>query len=81
MLASAWRIIREYFLVFDEEFKLGNAVGDSGVRKHLRDNDELRTEYLVLYDIVKVLVDAAQAKFALLATTTRAFPTRSSLQR
>ena len=73
MLASAWRIIREYILVFGEEYKLDEAVGVLGVRKALRDNDELRTEYLVLYDIVNVLVDAAQAKFSLLATTTGMF--------
>ena len=73
MLASAWRIIREYILVFEEEYKLDEAVGHLGVRKALRDNDELRTEYLVLYDIVNVLVDAAQAKFSLLATTTGTF--------
>lgn len=71
MLASAWRIIREYTLVFEEEYRLDNAVGDAGVRKELRNNDELRTEYLVLCDIAKTLVDIAQNKFSQLATQAR----------
>ncbi|KAI0051869.1 hypothetical protein FA95DRAFT_1602357 [Auriscalpium vulgare] len=63
MLASAWRIIRDHLDYLDQ---LG--IVDARVQSQLREDSALRTDYLVLYDMVNVLTDALQANFSLLAT-------------
>ena len=65
MLASVWRIIRAYFEIFEED-----GLTTNNVRNKLRQDEDMRTQYLILYDIVNVLVDTAQAKFSQLATHT-----------
>lgn len=44
---------------------------DAQLANQLKKDENLRTRYLVLYDTVNVLVNLTQAKFAVLATTTR----------
>lgn len=46
-------------------------LSDDIVKSQLKKNTELRSHYLVLYDMVGVLVNMSQAKFSVLATTTR----------
>ncbi|KAI0062875.1 hypothetical protein BV25DRAFT_1855093 [Artomyces pyxidatus] len=68
MLTSAWRFIRDGLETLDQE-----GIADDRVRVQLRDDPDLRTQYLILYDIVNVLVDALQANFSVLATKTAHF--------
>ena len=63
-MASGWRLVGDMFRDFAED-----GIDDSTVRVQLRNNAQLRSRYLVLCDIVHVLAQASQAKFALLATT------------
>lgn len=66
MLGSAWKI------VVDTLYQLKDAgLTDESVVATLRKDDSLRSQYLVLYDLVNILVDLSQTKFSLLATTTR----------
>lgn len=66
MLGSAWKI------VVDTLYSLKEAgVTDETVIASLRKDESLRSQYLVLYDLVNTLVDLSQRKFSLLATTTR----------
>lgn len=68
MMASAWRIIGN--LIRD----LGEAgIGDRMVKAKLQRDVALRTRYLVLYDIVNIVTQAAQDKFALLVTNARRY--------
>ncbi|KAI0793177.1 hypothetical protein C8Q75DRAFT_547778 [Abortiporus biennis] len=64
MLASAWKIIGETLQdLYDE------GLDDDSIKEALKANVNIRARYLVLYDTVNVLVEASQAKFAVLATT------------
>jgi hypothetical protein len=67
MLASAWKIIYESLLELQ-------AVGleDRTAKTQLKNSANLRSQYLVLYDMVNYLVDTNQVKFSVLATTTGA---------
>ncbi len=65
MLASAWRLIGSTL----EE--ITNRTDDSKIREELKKGGEFRQQYLNLYDLVHMLVDAGQSQFALLATTAR----------
>ncbi|OBZ71054.1 GTPase-activating protein gyp1 [Grifola frondosa] len=57
-------------LVGDTLRDLGDdGLEDSTVRRQLEGDASMRSRYLVLYDIVNVLAEAVQTKFALLATT------------
>ena len=66
MLASAWKLVSEtlYDLV-----ELG--VTDGTIKSQIRNNGVIRARYLVLYDLVNILVSMGQARFSVLATTTR----------
>lgn len=68
MLASAWRIVSETLngLVID-------GLTDRNAKTKLKSDPALRTRYLVLFDIVKILVKMHQDRFSVLATTARAY--------
>ncbi|OCH91443.1 hypothetical protein OBBRIDRAFT_753183 [Obba rivulosa] len=67
MLTSAWRLVRDFI---EELHDSGLPEGSITVQNKLRGNAALRSRYLILYDTVNVLVQAGQAKFALLVSTT-----------
>ena len=67
MLASAWRIVGSVLEIIADE--LGGH--DDTVKDRLKQDVAFRALYLELWDHVGKLVDAAQNKFALLATTAR----------
>lgn len=68
MMAAAWRIIGD--LIRD----LADAgIEDKTVKAKLQRDVALRTRYLVLYDIVNIVTQAAQDKFALLVTNARRY--------
>ncbi|EMD37569.1 hypothetical protein CERSUDRAFT_114203 [Gelatoporia subvermispora B] len=67
MLTSAWRLVRD---TLEELHNGGLPTGSVTVQNKLKNDPALRSRYLVLYDIVNVLVQAGQTKFALLVTTT-----------
>ena len=48
-----------------------DGLGDRTAQVDLRKNEDLRSRYLVLYDMVSKLVEIGQNKFSVLATTTR----------
>ncbi|KNZ80873.1 hypothetical protein J132_04097 [Termitomyces sp. J132] len=65
MLASAWKLVSQTLaqLAFD-------GVTDTSLKSQLRNNTNIRTRYMVLYDLVGELVELSQSKFSVLATTT-----------
>ncbi|PCH43414.1 hypothetical protein WOLCODRAFT_138330 [Wolfiporia cocos MD-104 SS10] len=65
MMASAWKLITDTFQDLAEA-----GVQDNTIRAQLKKDASLRSRFLVLYDIVNIVAQAAQTKFALLATTT-----------
>jgi len=65
-LASAWHIVLDTLRELEAA-----GLTDRTVRSQLRQNEGLRNRYLVLYEMVNVLVNTSQAKFSVLATTTR----------
>jgi hypothetical protein len=65
-LASAWHVISETLRELEAD-----GLSDRTVKTQLKKNDDLRSRYLVLYDMVKELVNMSQSKFSVLATTTR----------
>jgi hypothetical protein len=66
LLASAWKIVSDTLHELAQE-----GLTDEKIKMQLRNNESLRARYLVLYDMATVLVNLSQAKFSLLATTTR----------
>jgi hypothetical protein len=66
MLASAWKLVLDTLGELKED-GLGNRTAQADLRKH----EDLRSRYLVLYDMVSTLVEIGQNKFSVLATTTR----------
>ena len=66
MLASAWKLVSETLYDLAE---LG--VTDGTIKSQIRSNGVIRARYLVLYDLVNTLVSMGQARFSVLATTTR----------
>lgn len=66
MLASGWNLVRETLYELDEA-----NWDDRLIKAQLRDEEEIRSRFLVLVDIVNALVDVGQANFAILTTTTR----------
>ena len=68
MLASAWSIVSDSLNGFAI-----NGLNDSNIKSKLRDDTDIRRQYLVLYDMVNILVDMCQDKFSVLATAARAF--------
>lgn len=70
-MAAAWNIIGD--LIRD----LADAgIEESTVKAKLQRDAALRTRYLVLYDIVNIVTQAAQDKFALLVTNARRYSPR-----
>lgn len=66
MLASAWK------LVLDTLGQLkADGLADRTAQASLKKNENLKSRYLVLFDMVSKLVDIGQNKFSVLATTTR----------
>ncbi|KAJ3834621.1 hypothetical protein EV361DRAFT_808140 [Lentinula raphanica] len=65
MLGSAWKIAVDLLYSLQE-----GGLFDDTVVYILRTNSRLRSQYLILYDLVNTLVDLQQKKFSLLATTT-----------
>ena len=59
MLASIWRIIRDRVEDLDV---IG--VHEDNVKTQILKNEELRIDYLVLYNIVSRLADTLQVRFA-----------------
>lgn len=66
MLASAWRLVGDTLRELSEA-----GVQDTTVKTYLGKDANIRAKYLVLYDIVNIVAQAGQSKFALLATTAR----------
>jgi hypothetical protein len=66
VLASGWSIVLDAL----RELKTAG-FSDSTAKTQLQKMPKLRSRYLVLYDMVGVLANISQAKFSLLATTTR----------
>ena len=66
MLASAWKLVSETLYDLAE---LG--VTDGTIKSQIRNNGVNRARYLVLYDLVNILVSMGQARFSVLAMTTR----------
>ncbi|KAJ7593978.1 hypothetical protein C8J56DRAFT_1012387 [Mycena floridula] len=65
LLASAWRIVADSLIELGE-----SGISDHSVVTQLANDEELRSRYLVVFDMVNKLVDLAQAHFSVLATTT-----------
>lgn len=68
MLASAWNIVSDTLNGFAID-----GLTDRNIKSKLRDDNDIRQRYLVLYDMVNILVNMCQVKFSVLATTARAF--------
>ena len=68
MLASAWNIVSDTLNGFAID-----GLTDKNIKTKLKDDHDLRKDYLVLYDMVNNLVNMCQVKFSVLATTARAF--------
>ena len=65
LFASAWRLVG---LILTENVEVGQ---DKQIRERLKTESDFRSQYLVLYDLINILVDICQQKFAQLATTAR----------
>lgn len=68
MLASAWNIVSVTLNGFAID-----GLTDRNIKMKLRDDQDIRQRYLVLYDMVNILVNMCQDKFSVLATAARAF--------
>ena len=68
MLASAWNIVSVTLNGFAID-----GLTDRNIKTKLRDDEDIRQRYLVLYDMVNILVNMCQDKFSVLATVARAF--------
>ncbi|KAH9979163.1 hypothetical protein BJV74DRAFT_858646 [Russula compacta] len=68
MLASAWKIVRDRLELLEQK-----GIANGQVRSQLAKKPSLRTEYLVMCDILSALIDALQARFSLLAATAEHF--------
>lgn len=66
MVASGWKLVID---ILRDLQNLG--LDDATARTQLQNDNNLRSRYLVLCDIVGVLVDLGQAHFSILAMTTR----------
>ncbi|KAJ4483176.1 hypothetical protein J3R30DRAFT_3697951 [Lentinula aciculospora] len=65
LLGSAWKIVVDLLYVLQE-----GGLSDESVIPTLKRDNALRSQYLLLYDLVIILVDLNQTKFSVLATTT-----------
>lgn len=66
MLASAWKLVSESLNTLANQ-----GVTDSNIKAKLKTDRSIRDHYLVIFDMVNVLVNMSQARFSVLATTTR----------
>ena len=48
-----------------------DGLSDEQIVQQLKSKEDLRSRYLVLYDMVNIVTDLLQSKFAVLAKTTR----------
>lgn len=67
MLASAWRLTGSILT------DMVDSVSDSEIKATLEKDTQFRAQYLVLYDLVNIIADVNQQKFALLATSAREY--------
>ena len=65
-LKKAWKIASDTLALLAKE-----GLKDHTAKNQLKNNEKMRSRYLVLFDMVGHLVDMSQAKFAVLATKTR----------
>ena len=69
MLTAAWRLAGAWLTdICDAGFD------HDQVKAALHSDINFRARYLVLYDLVSIIVDANQQKFAVLATAARTLP-------
>ena len=68
LLASAWRLAGAMLMDIKQV-----AEDTSTIKAALREDIQFRNDYLVLYDLVNVIVNVNQQRFALLATTARKY--------
>lgn len=69
MQASAWKHVLKILLELEV-----HGLDDDKVKQSLSSNDAIRSRYLVVHELVKVLVNLNQQNVSVLATTTRAHP-------
>jgi hypothetical protein len=65
MLASAWKLVSEFLGELESA-----GLDDAKIKHQLKDDAAIRSRYLALNDLVDILVNLSQQKFAVLATTT-----------
>lgn len=75
MLASAWKIVSDTLHYLEDE-----GVTDQNVRTQLKNNQEIRSKYVFVYNFVNTLVKMIQERFSVLATTTRRISTSPTLK-
>ena len=68
MMAAGWRVVGD--IIRD---LIDDGLDDAVVKSQLKDDPHLRSKFLVLYDSVNILVQAGQANFAVLASSTSAY--------
>ncbi|KAK7685171.1 hypothetical protein QCA50_011534 [Cerrena zonata] len=68
ILASGWKIVYQYLRQIRRA-----GVEDSSIQAQMKDNEELRTKYLVMYDVVNILTTLSQSRLSLLATSSPHF--------
>ena len=64
MLAAAWSLVWKWLERLAEY-----GLEDTAVRARLRRDESFRSIYLVLYHLIRVIAEAEQNKFAVLATS------------
>ncbi|KAK7035444.1 hypothetical protein VNI00_011737 [Paramarasmius palmivorus] len=65
MLASAWKLVADGLCELQAD-----GLSDEQIVQQLKSKEDLRSRYLVLYDMVNIVTDLLQSKFAVLAKTT-----------
>ena len=68
MMAAGWRLVGD--LIRD---LIDDGLDDVAVKAQLKSHSYLRSQFLVLYDTVNILVQAGQANFAILASSTSTY--------
>ncbi|ESK96615.1 hypothetical protein Moror_6835 [Moniliophthora roreri MCA 2997] len=65
MLASAWKLVADSLCELQTD-----GISDEQIVQQLKTKEDLKSHYLVLYDMVNIVVDLLQTKFGVLAKTT-----------
>ncbi len=73
MFASGWRLVGDTIRELIDQ-----GLDDTVIKSQLKASSALRSRFLVLYDTVNVLVQAGQANFAILASVSREWFSRST---